>query len=217
MTAISSRLTGAILALAAAALLVACAPSKPVASQPGVVEDPAVAAARAEAEAAAKKLADAKSAFEAAKADPETLKALIDAGNPWAIYNRATDELASQDAAQKQLAFRDMEDAADAGVPDALLWVGQRYAEGSDGYPWKPNSGIIMVTRAADAGHAQAMYVLGFLYEKPGPMHDLAKARDWYEKAKAAGWKDAETALAQMEAASANHEPLPDCATAPDC
>lgn len=190
-----------LVALAAfATSLAACGPKTPKADTPAIVEDPAAAAAKAQAEADAKKLADAKVAFDAAAGDAEKLHMLEDTLNPWALHRRATERMASQEPGLQQLAYQDMEDAAQAGVPEALMWVGERYAEGKDGYPLKPNTGIIMVTKAAEQGHPQSMYVLGNLYAQAGYMHDMDKAREWFTKAKAAGWKDAEAALAKMDA-----------------
>ncbi|MDZ4762621.1 MAG: hypothetical protein SGJ21_16285 [Alphaproteobacteria bacterium] len=150
---------------------------------------------------ARQKLAEARIPFGAAVASGDDARVfeLADAGNPLALFYRAEKRLASDKAYEKQEAFADMEAAAEAGSPDAQLWVGFRMAQALEGYPWKPNSGIMMVERAAVQDHLEAMYTLGDLYAQDAPMQDLAKARFWYGKAADAGHMAARDAVARMD------------------
>jgi hypothetical protein len=52
---------------------------------------------------------------------------------------------------------------------------------------------------AADKGSATGMFYLGVLYENGwGVVKDYAKAREWYQKAAAGGYKDANFMLSQL-------------------
>src|SRR5690606_36260207 len=130
-----------------------------------------------------------ETAFDAALAagDEEALNLLADEGNGWALHRRALQRLESGDRALERAGFGDMENAADLGHPDSQLWVGLRMAHGRDGYPLKPNSGLMMIERAAKQGHADAMVSLAQLYEGDQFMADPKKALDWYGKAADAG------------------------------
>jgi TPR repeat protein len=138
-----------------------------------------------------------KAAFDAAlaAADETQLEALAEAGNAWALHRRALQRLESGERILADAGFIDMEAAAENGNPDAQLWVGLRMARGSDGYPLKPNSGLMMVERAAAQGHVEAMFRLGELYEADQFMADADKALEWYGKAAAAGSTPAREAL----------------------
>jgi localization factor PodJL len=186
--------------LAGLLLLAACGP-KP---ETETVQPAADAAAEAEADAAlaeSQRLEAARTEFQAAVAagDDDRIFALADEGNPFALFYRGEARLKSDLQYEQQEGFKDMEAAADAGSPDAQLWVGLRMAKGMDGYSYKPNSGLMMVEKAAKAGHGEAMYALGELYES-GLMHDIDKAKDWYGKAAVAGVEKAKEALAGLEA-----------------
>lgn len=146
------------------------------------------------------KRAAEKTAFRAAVAsgDDRRIYDLADSGNPYALFFRAEERLASDDPYLQEEGRHDAEAAASAGSPDAQLWVGYRMSQGIEGYPWKPNSGLRMVEKAANQGHPQAMYVLGQIYEQSAPMQDLALAREWYARAAQAGVAEAKEALAGM-------------------
>lgn len=148
----------------------------------------------------AEKRAAARTAFQAAVAsgDINRIFDLADRNNPFALFFRAEQRLASDDPYLQNEGRRDAEAAASAGDPDAQLWVGYRMSQGIEGYPWKPSSGLRMVEQAANQGDAQAMYVLGQLYEQDAPMQNLTLAREWYERASRAGVAEAKEALAGM-------------------
>lgn len=166
-----------------------------------------LAAEKATADAAAE--AAGKTAFDAAKAanDNARLEELASAGNHRALFWRAQLRLGSDDSGTKQAGYDDMNAAADMGDADALMWVGFRRAQGIEGYPWNPSTGLQMVERSANLGNRDAMYAAGQIREYAGPLQDLAKAREWYQKAADAGSDAAKSRLAEMDAAAS---PRPD-------
>lgn len=172
------------------------------ADQPAVATPADVASAAAAAKADAERLDrdQQKAAFDTALAanDEMQLEILAGDGNGWALHRRALQRLDSDERILRDAGFVDMEAAAENGNPDAQLWVGARMARGSDGYPLKPSSGLIMVERAAAQGHVEAMFKLGELYEGDQFMSDPDKALEWYGKAAAAGSGPAREALARI-------------------
>lgn len=143
----------------------------------------------AKAELDKRQRAEWKKEFDAALAakDEDKITALADAGNPDALHHHAENLLASQEPPLQRAGFEEMEAAADKGQPDAQLWVGEKMAWGTNGYPWHPASGMKMVEKSALQGNADAMFALAELYFADQPMGDKAKAKEWYEKAAAAG------------------------------
>lgn len=162
----------------------------------------------AKAELEKRSRAEQKAAFEAAMAANDTAKIeeLAGEGNGWALHHQALEMLKSDVPPVVTAGFTAMEEAAAAGNPDAQLWVGQKMAYGIDGYPWKPNSGMIMIEKAANQGHVDAMYVLGELYAQDQPMQDAAKAKIWLQKAADLGHEAAKSAIKSMEQ---QNEPMP--------
>lgn len=147
------------------------------------------------------KQADAKAAFDASLAanDAVKMEELAQAGNGFALLHRAQTLLSSQDFNSHQSGVEDMEAAAEAGNAEAQLWVGSRMAEGRDGYALKPNSGLMMVQKAADQGLGPAILEVARLYET-SLMRDPDKAREWYKRAVDAKVDGASEALAAMDA-----------------
>ena len=177
----------------------------------GKVERPAapvVAAAPAPAAADHQKQIDAKAAFDAALAANDAVKidGLASAGNGFALLHRAQTLMASHDFNNHESAVADMEAAAGAGNAEAQLWVGSRMAEGVDGYSLKPNSGIMMVEKAANQGLGQAMLELGRLYQT-SLMRDLKKSRAWYQKAADANVEGAKDALVAFDKVASDTPP----------
>lgn len=198
--------TGAA-ALAGLALL-ACseaiegpAPTTPAAAAGEVIASAETALDRQDAE----RLQLQKPAFEAALAagDASMLNELADTGNAFALHHRARQRIDSHDFMLQQAGFEDMEEAADLGLPEALVWVGERKAYGKDGYKLQPNSGLMMMERAARRGHLEAMMAVAGMYESDAYMADRKKARAWYERAAEAGSADAREALSRLEATAA--------------
>lgn len=146
--------------------------------------------------------AEWKKAFEEALAakDEDKIAQLADAGNPEALHHHALQLIASPEPPLQHAGFDEMERAADKGQADAQLFVGEKMAWGTNGYPWKPNSGMKMMEKSALQGNAAAMYALGEFYVAAQPLQDKAKAHDWYEKAAAAGNEDAKKRLADEKA-----------------
>jgi TPR repeat protein len=160
----------------------------------------AAPAAPSQADLDARTQADQKAAFAAALTANDAVKMedLANAGNGFALLHRAQTLLASQDFNSHESAVEDMESAAAAGNAEAQLWVGSRMAEGIDGYSLKPNSGIMMVEKAANQNLGGAMLELGRLYQT-SLMRDLKKSREWYQKAADANVEGAKEALAEFE------------------
>jgi TPR repeat protein len=142
-------------------------------------------------------LAEQKAAFDAAGKDEGKLTELAGAGNAYALHARAVQELASDIAPVQQAGYVDMEAAAEKGLPEAQLWVGDKMANGINGYPWKPNSGMKMIEKAANQGNVDAMFALAELYYQDQPMQDKAKAKEWYQKAADHGDERAKKVLEQ--------------------
>ncbi len=163
--------------------------------------DPKAAAEAAKARELADGLAQEKPAFDAALAAKDELKIddLADAGNGWALYHRAQQRLASQEASMQQGGFEDMEAAAAKGIADAQMWVGMKMAYGLDGYDLKPNSGLMMMERAARQDNVEAILAVAQMYVADNFMADKKKAREWLERGVALGSDKAKEALAQLD------------------
>ncbi|HOZ27085.1 MAG TPA: hypothetical protein PK080_06975 [Hyphomonadaceae bacterium] len=194
--------------LAVALLLAACGGAKTDETKPeaAVVKvDPKLAAEEAKAKTLADALAAQKPEFDAALAANDELKIddLADAGNGWALLHRGQTRLSSQDFSQQQGGFEDMEAAAEKGLAEAQFWLGTKMAYGQDGYPLKPNSGLMMMERAARQGNTQAIMAVGLMYEQDSFMSDKKKAREWYERGAALGSDDAKKALERLDGGGA--------------
>jgi TPR repeat protein len=194
------------LALTTAALLLAACgapvdgPEADAAAEAAAL-DPKAAAEAAKEKAETDKLAAQKPAFDAALAanDTDTIDTLADGGNAWALHHRAVRRIASHDYMLQQGGFEDMEAAAELGLAEALVWVGQRKAYGKDGYKLQPNSGLMMMERAAKRGNLEAMLAVAVMYGQDAYMHDAKKARDWYKRAAEAGSAEAKSVLSQLD------------------
>ena len=151
-------------------------------------------------EAAAEKQqqGEQKAAFEAAGGDEAKIDDLADAGNGFALYHRGKKRIDSQDYTFQQGGFEDLEAAAKAGNADAQLWVGEKMAYGLMGYQLKPNSGLMMMEKAAKQDNVDAILAVGLMYEQDTFMRDLAKAKTWYERGAALGSDKAKEALAKL-------------------
>ncbi len=196
-----------VFALVLGFVLVACG-AKTEEAKPeieAVKIDPRVAAEQAKAKELADALTPQKPEFDAARAanDEAKIDDLADAGNGWALLHRGQTRLSSQDFSQQQGGFHDMEAAAEKGVAEAQFWLGTKMAYGRDGYQLKPNSGLMMMERAARQGHLQAIMAVGLMYEQDTFMSDKKKAREWYQKGVELGSEDAKNALKRMDGGAA--------------
>jgi hypothetical protein len=144
------------------------------------------------------KQAEQKAAFEAAGGDEAKIDDLADAGNGFALYHRGKARVASSDYVFQQGGFEDMEAAAEGGNADAQLWLGEKMAYGLMGYPLKPNSGLMMMEKAANQDNIDAILAVGLMYEQDTFMRDLAKAKTWYERGVELGSEKAKDALAKL-------------------
>lgn len=207
--AIVNRLWPAAFVLAPVLMLAACGdategPEAGALTEAAVAEveviDPKAAAEAAKDKAETDKLAEARPAFDAALAtgDPMAISELADAGNAWALLHRGKERRASHDFMLQQGGFEDMEAAAEAGLPEALMWVGRRKAYGVEGYKLQPNSGLKMMESAARRGNLEAMVAVAEMYEQDAYMRDAKKARDWYARAAGAGSTPAKEALTRL-------------------
>jgi hypothetical protein len=184
--------------VAATILAAACGPKPetPEAAKAAEAEaakdDPAVAEKQ--------KQAEQKAAFDAALAanDEAKLDELADGGNGFALYRRGEKRLKSDQYIEQQGGFMDMEEAADVGNAAAQLWVGTRMAYGLEGYPLKPNSGLMMLEKAAKQDNIDAILAVGLMYEQDTFMQDAEKAKAWYERGVALGSDKAKEALAKL-------------------
>ncbi len=180
------------------ALLLLCACGDPQATAP-VAEDAAGPDPATEQAALDKQKQDEqKAAFEAAARDEAKIDELADAGNGFALFHRGEVRLASDEYYVQRGGFEDMEAAAEAGNADAQLWLGEKMAYGQMGYPLKPNSGLMMMEKAAKQDHIDAILAVGLMYEQDTFMRDMAKAKSWYERGVALGSDKAKDALAKL-------------------
>ncbi len=196
-----------ILAGAFALTLAACGDATDIAGTENATAIPAVEALAAvdpkiAAEMAkAKELAAVNDAFkpdyEAARAvdDLAKLDDLADAGNTHALYDRALRRFLSDDYMLQQGGFDDIQLAAEKGLPEAQLWVGERMAFGREGYKLQPASGLKMMEKAAAQGHMEAILAVASMYAQDAYMHDKKKARDWYSRAAEMGNEEAKSWL----------------------
>ena len=181
------------------ALLASCGP----AAKPEAKAGTEAAKADPEADQAAadkQKQAEQKATFEAAAGDEARIDELADAGNGFALYHRGKARIASTDYVFQQGGFEDMEAAAKSGNADAQLWLGEKMAYGLMGYPLKPNSGLMMMEKAAKQDNIDAILAVGLMYEQDTFMRDMAKAKTWYERGVALGSDKAKEALAKLGA-----------------
>lgn len=195
------------MAVLAGVALLACSEAieGPAPTAPAAASDVIASAETALDRQDAERLQLQKPAFDAALAASDTamLNELADTGNAFALYHRARQRIDSHDFMLQQGGFEDMEEAADLGLPEALVWVGERKAYGKDGYKLQPNSGLMMMERAARRGNPEAMMAVAGMYEADAYMADRKKARAWYERAAEAGSADAREALSRLDAAAA--------------
>jgi hypothetical protein len=184
--------------IAIAMLAASCGPA---AETPETAKAAQEAAAKADPAAAEKqKQADQKAAFDAALAanDEAKLDELAEAGNGFALHRRGQARLKSNEYIEQQGGFMDMEEAAQIGNAEAQLWVGTRMAYGLEGYPLKPNSGLMMLEKAARQDNIEAILAVGLMYEQDTFMKDMDKAKVWYERGVALGSDKAKDALAKL-------------------
>jgi hypothetical protein len=180
--------------------LAGCGPADEKADEKALTE---AAKADPEAEKAAaekQQQAEQKAAYEAAAGDEAKIDELADAGNGFALYHRGKKRVDSPDYTFQQGGFEDLEAAAKAGNADAQLWVGEKMAYGLMGYQLKPNSGLMMMEKAAKQDNVDAILAVGLMYEQDTFMRDLAKAKTWYERGAALGSDKAKEALAKLGA-----------------
>ena len=183
-----------LLVALAAALAASCGPAKPAES----AKEAEAAATPDPAAIEKQKQAEQKAAYDAVKGDEGKVDELADTGNGFALHHRGAARIASTEFTVQQGGFEDMEAAADAGNAEAQFWVGQRMAYGLDGYPWKPNSGLMMMEKSAAQDNMDAILAVGLMYEQDGLMKNAEKAKQWYQRGADLGSDKAKDALAKF-------------------
>lgn len=181
--------------LLAGLMTAACGPAKPAANEASTAAEAAKPDPSIELK---QKQAEQKAAFDAAGGDEAKVDALADAGNGFALLQRGLLRTKSAEYYVQQGGFEDLEAAAEAGNAEAQLWVGQHMAYGLQGYELKPNSGLMMMTRAAEQGHIDAILAVGLMYEQDTFMRDMDKAKTWYQRGADLGSDKAKDALAKL-------------------
>jgi hypothetical protein len=151
-----------------------------------------------------------KAEFDAAAGDEAKIDELADKNNGFALLQRGQLRLKSPENFAHQGGFDDMDAAAKAGNAEAQLWVGQRMAYGLEGYQLKPNSGLQMLTRAAEQDNIEAILAVGLMYEQDTFMKDVKQAKVWYEKGAALGSDKAKEALANLGTGEFNKPVMPE-------
>ena len=87
-----------------------------------------------------------------------------------------------------QNAVKHFQKAAAVGYPKAKTSLAMHYMQGTGGLAMDKVAANRLLIEAAEAGHARGMRALAHQYEKgDGIPIDNKKAKDWYEKAAAAG------------------------------
>ncbi|MDP3738150.1 MAG: hypothetical protein Q8R02_12215 [Hyphomonadaceae bacterium] len=173
----------------------ACGPAKPSANEASTATEAAKLDPSIELK---QKQAEQKAAFEAAGGDEAKIDALADAGNGFALFHRGKARTESAEYYVQRGGFEDLEAAADAGNAEAQLWVGQHMAYGLQGYELKPNSGLMMMTKAAEQDNIDAILAVGLMYEQDTFMRDMDKAKTWYQRGADLGSDKAKEALAKL-------------------
>jgi hypothetical protein len=181
--------------LLAGLLIAACGPAKPTANEASTAAEAAKSDPSIELK---RKQAEQKAAFDAAGGDEAKIDELADAGNGFALFHRGKARTESAEYYVQQGGFEDLEAAADAGNAEAQLWVGQHMAYGLQGYELKPNSGLMMMTRAAEQDNIDAILAVGLMYEQDTFMRDMDKAKTWYQRGADLGSDKAKDALAKL-------------------
>ena len=186
-----------LLPLVLMSALAGCGP----ADKPNPQTGAEAAKADPEAEKAAadkQKQAEQKKDFEAAWGDEAKIDDLADAGNGFALYHRGKARIASPEGFVQQGGFEDLEAAAKGGNADAQLWVGEKMAYGLMGYPLKPNSGLMMMEKAAKQDNIDAILAVGLMYDQDTFIRDMDKAKTCYERGVELGSDKAKDALAKL-------------------
>ncbi len=88
--------------------------------------------------------------------------------------------------------FADTREKAARGDVPALYSLGLMYEQGY-GVGRNNCQAVLCFTKAAEKGHVEAKYHLGYLYHRPGMPRDLQQAAEWCAKAAEQGDVPAQT------------------------
>lgn len=95
--------------------------------------------------------------------------------------------------------IREMTEKAEKGVVDSQYSLAVLYAEGAQGVERNYEEAAKWHLRAAESGHAESQYYMGFAFEKAvGVKQDNPKAMTWYEYAAEQGHPLAQGSLGLM-------------------
>lgn len=102
-----------------------------------------------------------------------------------------SDEIMAQ-FAMDSMSPEEMEEAANAGDPDAMEQLAMAYLNGDDDIEEDPEKAYYWFVKSAEAGNDQAMFNVGLFTAKGfGTKRDFGKAAEWMTKAAEAGDDDA--------------------------
>ncbi len=102
-----------------------------------------------------------------------------------------SDEIMAQ-FAMDSMSPEEMEEAANAGDPDAMEQLAMAYLNGDDDIEENPEKAYYWFVKSAEAGNDQAMFNVGLFTAKGfGTNRDFGKAAEWMIKAAEAGDDDA--------------------------
>jgi|GEM_PF-5905191 len=151
---------------------------------------------------------DAETAFQQALYSGEAgaVEALSDTGNAFAQTHLAAAISLQPDINESDMerARGLLEAAASSGHGPALFRIGEDYRASGKIYPLDEPMAFAKGLDAAQVGHVEAMYQTGirFQYGLLSAPKDPAQAREWLERAKAAGHADAQRQLNELDQSS---------------
>lgn len=147
---------------------------------------------------------DPELAFQTAlySGDADAVTKLSDAGNVWAQTHIATTISLKADMSEEEAAKARslLEAAAEKGHGPALFRISEDYRSSGKLYPLDEQIAFQKGLEAAEAGHAESMFLTGVRYQygQLNALVDETLARDWLEKAKAAGHPGAQRQLDEL-------------------
>ncbi|MEZ5938653.1 MAG: hypothetical protein R3C52_10605 [Hyphomonadaceae bacterium] len=146
---------------------------------------------------------DPKAEFDRAfgSGDMARVETLADAGNSYAQTHMAG-SIAGQSPSDedKSRARAYLEAAAAQDNPTAIFLMSEDYLSSSNLYPADEAKALELGERAASLGHAEAMFKTGVRYQYglATAAQDKTKAREWFNQALAAGYRDAQRQLDEL-------------------
>tara|TARA_Y100001936_G_scaffold222324_2_gene238129 strand:- start:15764 stop:17641 length:1878 start_codon:yes stop_codon:yes gene_type:complete len=131
----------------------------------------------------------------------KTLTSILEEENPQLLRDTSRTPAGNQTRARKkrqERIFKRVERAAKSGHANAQLNVAKLLMRGQ-GAEQDFDAARKWIEKAADRGYVSAQVLLGYLYTKPGPAQDLARADAWFWAAAAQGNKFAAAARKPLQ------------------